>query len=251
MIGSLEPRLYQGRALRLCAVRTTLTEPSLPAHPESGKGGGAAGAPPHLRRAQVLGLILKELPTISADEAKICIKEKIDVIEIPEFNFTNIGTYASLAGLGLSILILIKSRSIKNEISIVKSRIILKKRLPEMLAGLNLNLSNINKLLIELEKNEARLKEELVECQSLVNSLLPKINEDSMIRDLKKINISINILKRKNLLRNPKKLKVVMQIIAQYRFWPYAYEYNILTIKNDLSKIYNDLDHISSDQREV
>jgi hypothetical protein len=47
-----------------------LTEPSLHAHPESGKGDGAAGAHPLTSGgAQVLGLIFKELPTISADEA--------------------------------------------------------------------------------------------------------------------------------------------------------------------------------------
>ena len=69
---SMEPRLYQGQALRVCAVRTALTEPSLHAHPESGKGDGAADAHPLTSGgAQVLGLIIKELPTNSADEAKI------------------------------------------------------------------------------------------------------------------------------------------------------------------------------------
>ncbi len=67
---SMEPRLYQGQALRLCAARPALTEPSLHAHPESGKGDGAAGAHPLTSGgAQVLGLIFKELPTNSADEA--------------------------------------------------------------------------------------------------------------------------------------------------------------------------------------
>ena len=65
----MEPRLYQGQALRVCAVRTALTEPSLHAHPESGKGDGAAGAPLTSGGAQVLGHIFKELPTNSADEA--------------------------------------------------------------------------------------------------------------------------------------------------------------------------------------
>jgi hypothetical protein len=51
-------------------VRTALTEPSLPAPPEGGKGDGAAGAHPFTSGgAQVLGLIFKELPTNSADEA--------------------------------------------------------------------------------------------------------------------------------------------------------------------------------------
>ena len=69
---SMEPRHYQGQALRVCAMRTALTEPSLPAHPESGKGDGAAGAHPLTSGgAQVLGLIFKELPTNSADEAKL------------------------------------------------------------------------------------------------------------------------------------------------------------------------------------
>ncbi len=68
---SMEPRLYQGQALRVCAVRTALTEPSLHAHPESGKGDGAADAHPLTSGgAQVLGLIIKELPTNSADEAE-------------------------------------------------------------------------------------------------------------------------------------------------------------------------------------
>jgi hypothetical protein len=53
---SMEPRLYQGQALRVCAVRTALTEPSLPAPPEGGKGDGAAGAPHlHLRRGSGSG----------------------------------------------------------------------------------------------------------------------------------------------------------------------------------------------------
>ena len=66
----MEPRLYQGQALRVCAVRPALTEPSLHAHPESGKGDGAAGAPPLTSGgAQALGLILKGQPTHSADEA--------------------------------------------------------------------------------------------------------------------------------------------------------------------------------------
>lgn len=52
----MEPRLYQGQALRVCAVRTALTEPSLPAPPEGGKGDGAAGAPHlHLRRGSGSG----------------------------------------------------------------------------------------------------------------------------------------------------------------------------------------------------
>ena len=67
---SREARLYQGQALRVCAVRPALTEPSLPAPPEGGKGDGAAGAHPLTSGgAQVLGLIFKELPTNSADEA--------------------------------------------------------------------------------------------------------------------------------------------------------------------------------------
>ena len=50
--------------------RPALTESSLPAPPESGKGEGAACAP-HFTSggAQVLGLIIKDLPTDSADEA--------------------------------------------------------------------------------------------------------------------------------------------------------------------------------------
>ena len=65
----MEPRLYQGQALRVCAVRPALTEPRLPAPPEGGKGDGAAGAHPLTSGgAQVLGLIFKELPTNSADE---------------------------------------------------------------------------------------------------------------------------------------------------------------------------------------
>ncbi len=68
---SREARLYQGQALRVRAARTALTEPNLPAHPESGKGDGAAGAPPLTSGgAQVLGLIFKERPTNSADEAE-------------------------------------------------------------------------------------------------------------------------------------------------------------------------------------
>ncbi len=68
----MEPRLYQGQALRVCAVRTALTEPSLHAHPESGKGDGAVGVPPLTSAgAQVLGLIFKELPINSADEANV------------------------------------------------------------------------------------------------------------------------------------------------------------------------------------
>ncbi len=67
----MEPRLYQGQALRVCAVRPALTEPGLPAPPEGGKGDGAAGAPPLTSGgAQALGLIFKELPIDSADEAK-------------------------------------------------------------------------------------------------------------------------------------------------------------------------------------
>ena len=69
---SREARLYQGQALRVCAVRPALTEPSLPAPPEGGKGDGAAGAHPLTSGgAQVLGLIFKELPTNSADEAHL------------------------------------------------------------------------------------------------------------------------------------------------------------------------------------
>ena len=69
---SREARLYQGQALRVRAARTALTETNLPAHPESGKGDGAAGAHPLTSGgAQVLGLIFKELPTNSADEAQI------------------------------------------------------------------------------------------------------------------------------------------------------------------------------------
>ena len=47
-------------------------ESRLPTPPEGGKGDGAAGAPPPLTSggAQALGLIVKELPTNSADEAK-------------------------------------------------------------------------------------------------------------------------------------------------------------------------------------
>ncbi|MDD2466190.1 MAG: hypothetical protein PHI97_19500 [Desulfobulbus sp.] len=69
----MEPRLYQGQALRVCAVRTALTEPSLHAPPEGGKGDGAAGAPPTFTSggAQVLGLNIKNQPTDSADEAEI------------------------------------------------------------------------------------------------------------------------------------------------------------------------------------
>ncbi len=53
---SMEARLYQGQALRVCAVRPALTEPSLPAPPEGGKGDGAAGAPHlHLRRGSGSG----------------------------------------------------------------------------------------------------------------------------------------------------------------------------------------------------
>ena len=53
---SMEPRLYQGQALRVCAVRTALTEPRLHAPPESGEGDGAAGAhPSHLRRGSGSG----------------------------------------------------------------------------------------------------------------------------------------------------------------------------------------------------
>ena len=67
---SREARLYQGQALRVCALRPALTEPSLPTPPEGGNGDGAAGAHPLTSGgAQVLGLIFKELPTNSADEA--------------------------------------------------------------------------------------------------------------------------------------------------------------------------------------
>ena len=53
---SREVRLYQGQALRVRAARTALTETNLPAHPESGKGDGAAGAhPSHLRRGSGSG----------------------------------------------------------------------------------------------------------------------------------------------------------------------------------------------------
>ena len=53
---SREARLYQGQALRVCAVRPALTEPNLPAPPEGGKGDGAAGAPHlHLRRGSGSG----------------------------------------------------------------------------------------------------------------------------------------------------------------------------------------------------
>ena len=52
--------------------RTALTESSLPAPPEGGKGDGAAGTSPPLTSggAQALGLNIKDLPTNSADEAK-------------------------------------------------------------------------------------------------------------------------------------------------------------------------------------
>ena len=67
---SREARLYQGQALRVCALRPALTEPSLPTPPEGGNGDGAAGAHPLTSGgAQVLGHIFKELPTNSADEA--------------------------------------------------------------------------------------------------------------------------------------------------------------------------------------
>jgi hypothetical protein len=62
---SMEPRLYQGQALRVCAVRTALTEPSLHAHPESGKGDGAAGAHPLTSgRLRFWGLFSKSYPQI-------------------------------------------------------------------------------------------------------------------------------------------------------------------------------------------
>ncbi len=68
---SREARLYQGQALRVRAARTALTETNLPAHPESGKGDGAVDAPPLTSgSAQVLGLIFKELPTNSSNEAE-------------------------------------------------------------------------------------------------------------------------------------------------------------------------------------
>ena len=63
---SREARLYQGLALRVCAVRPALTEPSLPAPPEGGKGDGAAGAP-HLSPPAGLrfwGLFSKSYPQI-------------------------------------------------------------------------------------------------------------------------------------------------------------------------------------------
>ena len=57
---SMEPRHYQGQALRVCAMRTALTAPSLHAHLESGKGDGAAGYPPrHLRRGSGSGAYLQ------------------------------------------------------------------------------------------------------------------------------------------------------------------------------------------------
>lgn len=59
MAGSMEPRLYQGQALRVRAARTALTETNLPAHPECGKGDGAAGAHPLTSGgAPVTGLFL-------------------------------------------------------------------------------------------------------------------------------------------------------------------------------------------------
>ena len=171
--------------------------------------------------------------------------------EFPELNSTNIGTFASIAGFILSLLIFFKSKSIVKEISIVKSRIILKKRLPEMLESLNSTLGNINKLLIEIEINETKIKDELIKCQSIVISLLSKIDEGEIIRDLNKMNKSISILKKKYLVRDPKKIKIFKQFFAQYRLWPYAYECNLLSVKRDLSKIYNDLHHFSLDQKEI
>jgi hypothetical protein len=53
-----------------------LTESSLHAPPESGKGDGAAGAHPFAAGgAQVLGVIIKELPTNFADETKTILHE--------------------------------------------------------------------------------------------------------------------------------------------------------------------------------
>ena len=63
---SMEPRHYQGQALRVCAMRTALTAPSLHAHPESGKGDGAAGVPTPSPPAglRLWGLFSKNYPQI-------------------------------------------------------------------------------------------------------------------------------------------------------------------------------------------
>ena len=69
----MEPRLYQGQALRVCAVRPALTEPSLQAHPESGKVVTRLKAPTPITSGggSGPGIIFKELPTNSADKVNL------------------------------------------------------------------------------------------------------------------------------------------------------------------------------------
>ena len=80
---SMESRHYQGQALRVCAMRTAVSAPSLHAHPESGKGDGAAGAHPFTSGgAQALGLIFKELTTNSADEAMFLLATLLETTDV-------------------------------------------------------------------------------------------------------------------------------------------------------------------------
>ncbi len=68
---SMKPRHYQGRALRVCAMRTALTAPNLHARPDGGKGDGAGRCahPFTSGGAQALGLFIKDLLKNAADEA--------------------------------------------------------------------------------------------------------------------------------------------------------------------------------------
>jgi len=86
---SMEPRLYQGQALRVCAVRTVLTEPSLHAPPEGGKGDGAAGAhPPHFRRGSGSGANFQKATHKFCGRGENEIPEiNLDSLHLPGFLF--------------------------------------------------------------------------------------------------------------------------------------------------------------------
>ncbi len=162
-----------------------------------------------------------------------------------------IAAYSSILGLIISAIVLVKSHSIKKEIKKVQNELVLRKRIPKILKSLNITLSALSELLMDVEENNLAIKQLLIECHSILNSIAIKLGECEIKTKLIKTKSMISRSKNKKFTKEPSKHKIFREYLAKSPFYPFIYQDNLQAIKNELDGIYNDLKSVSLDQKEL
>ena len=112
-----------------------------------------------------------------------------------DFNFT--GSIASILGALISIIILIQSLLVKNEIKMLQARHLFKFRSPQHLRNIDTHLSNINVLLRDYKNNGKEIESALSRANAELKSIANKtLDTETSKQILKSIKMNDSILRR-------------------------------------------------------